>query len=221
MLGRRWTSRSTVVWLTLFLFLSMVQRVGLSLTEQKAALRGALITGRPSQQPSARQYDFMAKAIRALLPTPPFQLTAYLPIRRELDPLPIVEQLAAFPVGLPRTPHAPGPLDFRLWSPGDALEEGLFKTQEPPKTALELTGSTLVILLPLVGFDQGLFRLGYGGGFYDRTLDLFRTQGRDVTALGLAYDSQRVTEPLPVEPTDEVLHAIITPTTVYDPLHLT
>ena len=97
----------------------------------------------------------------------------------------------------------------------------MFKTQEPQKTALELTGSTLVILLPLVGFDQGLFRLGYGGGFYDRTLDLFRTQGRDVTALGLAYDSQRVTEPLPVEPTDEVLHAIITPTTVYDPLHLT
>ena len=79
-----------------------------------------------------------------------------------------------------------------------------------------MVAETVIVLLPLVGFDRGLFRLGYGGGFYDRTLDLFRQQGRRVLALGLAYDSQRVDTPLPVEPTDEVLTAVITPTTVYE-----
>ena len=188
----------------------------MSIPDKKAALRKDLIKARPADQPTAPQYDFMAQAIRQKLPQGAVQLTAYLPIRRELDPTPLIERLSAFPVALPRTPTEPGPLDFRLWSPGEPLDEGLFKTLEPPVTAMELTAQSVVVLLPLVGFDRGLFRLGYGGGFYDRTLDLFRQQGRRITAIGLAYDTQRVDTPLPVEPTDEVLHAIITPTTVYE-----
>lgn len=188
----------------------------MSIPDQKAALRKDLIKARPADQPTASQYDFMAQAIRRKLPDGAVQLTAYLPIRRELDPIPLIERLSAFPVALPRTPTEPGPLDFRLWSPGEPLDEGLFKTLEPPVTALELTAQAVVVLLPLVGFDRGLFRLGYGGGFYDRTLDLFRQQGRRFTAIGLAYDTQRVDTPLPVEPTDEVLHAVITPTAVYE-----
>lgn len=188
----------------------------MSIPEQKASLRSALIKSRPDEQPRQAQYDFMARAIAPLLPDDPFQLTAYLPIRRELDPLPLVERLKAFPIALPRTPSDPGPLDFRLWSPGDALDEGLFQTQEPPETAPRMRADTVVVLLPLVGFDRRLFRLGYGGGFYDRTLEMFRQQRRRVTAIGLAYNSQLSHAPLPVEPTDEVLHAVITPTTVYD-----
>lgn len=188
----------------------------MSISDQKAALRKDLIKARPDQQPTAAQYDVMASAIRTRMPEGASQMTAYLPIRRELDPLPLIERLAAFPVGLPRTPGEPGPLDFRLWSPGEPLDEGLFKTLEPPASAPSMAAETVVVLLPLVGFDHGLFRLGYGGGFYDRTLDLFRQQGRQVLALGLAYDNQRVDTPLPVEPTDEVLAAVITPTTVYE-----
>ena len=188
----------------------------MSIPDQKAALRKDLIKARPDHQPTASQYDFMASAIRERVPKTDFQMTAYLPIRRELDPLPLIERLAAFPVALPRTPKEPGPLDFRLWAVGEPLDEGLFKTLEPPATAPQLAAQTVVVLLPLVGFDRHLFRLGYGGGFYDRTLDLFRQQGRSVTALGLAYDSQRVDVSLPVEPTDEVLTAVITPTTVYE-----
>ena len=188
----------------------------MSIPDQKAAFRKDLIKARPDQQPTASQYDFMASAIRERVPKTDFQMTAYLPIRRELDPLPLIERLAAFPVALPRTPKDPGPLDFRLWAVGEPLDEGLFKTLEPPATAPQLAAQTVVVLLPLVGFDRHLFRLGYGGGFYDRTLDLFRQQGRSVTALGLAYDSQRVDVSLHVEPTDEVLTAVITPTTVYE-----
>ena len=190
--------------------------VRVSITDQKAALRKGLIGARPAEQPTAAQYDHMAQALRQKLPADAFQITAYLPIRRELDPLPLINRLSAFPVALPRTPSAPGPLDFRLWSVGEPLDEGLFKTLEPTEAAPKLAAQTVVVLLPLVGFDDHLFRLGYGGGFYDRTLDLFRQQGRSVVAIGLAYDSQRVAAALPVEPTDERLNAVITPTAVYD-----
>ena len=188
----------------------------MSITDQKAALRKGLIGARPPEQPTAAQYDFMAQRLREKLPAGAFQITAYLPIRRELDPLPLIERLCTFPVALPRTPREPGPLDFRLWSKGDTLDEGLFKTLEPCDTAPKLEAQSVVVLLPLVGFDRSLFRLGYGGGFYDRTIDVFRQQGRSVVAIGLAYDSQRTPERLPVELTDEVLDAVITPTTVYD-----
>ena len=190
----------------------------MSIVEQKAALRKGLIAGRPKEQPDAGTQGSMAEAIKGFLPDGDFQLTAYLPIRRELDPLPLVERLGLFPVALPRTPTEPGPLDFRLWSPGDALDDGLFNTKEPTTAAPMITHHSMVVLLPLVGFDAGCFRLGYGGGFYDRTLSLFREQGKSVIALGLAYDSQFVEGQLPVEATDERLHAVITPSRVYEPL---
>lgn len=189
-----------------------------SIVEQKAALRKGLIARRPATQPEAATLDAMTARIETLLPrSQPFQLTAYLPIRRELDPLPLAERLSAFPLALPRTPEQPGPLDFRLWSPGDPLDNGLFNTREPPVSAPEVIAACLVVLLPLVGFDADCFRLGYGGGFYDRTLSLFRAQGKTVIALGLAYDSQLVEGRLPVEPTDEQLQAVITPNRLYVP----
>jgi len=188
-----------------------------SITDQKASLRKGLIKARPTEPLTPVEYDFMAQAIGALRADNDAQITAYLPIRRELDPLPLIERLGAFPVGLPRTPDEPAPLDFRLWSPGEDLDEGLFNTMEPSVTASEMTAQSVLILLPLVGFDSQCFRLGYGGGFYDRTLALFREQGRRVRAIGLAFETQLVDGKLPVEPTDEQLHAVVTPRQVYQP----
>ena len=163
----------------------------MSITDQKAALRKGLIGARPPEQPTAAQYDFMAQRLREKLPAGAFQITAYLPIRRELDPLPLIERLCAFPVALPRTPREPGPLDFRLWSRGDTLDEGLFKTLEPCDTAPKLEAQSVVVLLPLVGFDRSLFRLGYGGGFYDRYIKRVKKNKKIIT-IGLAYSFQKV-----------------------------
>ena len=189
----------------------------MSVTDQKAALREGLIRARPVVGPSDQAYDFMAEAVRALIPAGGCRLAAYLPIRREPDPLPIAERLDPYPIALPRTPQTPGPLDFRLWSPGQPLDEGRFKTREPAVDAPTLTDERILMLLPLVGFDSRCFRLGYGGGFYDRSLAQFRERGQAVIAVGLAYDEQHWPEPLPIEATDERLHGVITPTAVYGP----
>ncbi|CAI8403266.1 MAG: 5-formyltetrahydrofolate cyclo-ligase [Rhodospirillaceae bacterium] len=189
----------------------------MSVTDQKAALREGLIRARPAVGPSDQAYDFMAEAVRALMPEGGFRLAAYLPIRRELDPLPIAERLGHYPIALPRTPQTPGPLDFRLWSPGQPLDEGRFKTREPTVDAPILVDERILMLLPLVGFDSRCYRLGYGGGFYDRSLAQVRARGQQVIAVGLAYDEQHRSDPLPIEATDERLHGVITPTTVYGP----
>ena len=189
----------------------------MSVTDQKAALREGLIRARPAVGPSDQAYDFMAEAVRALMPSGGCRLAAYLPIRRELDPLPIAERLDPYPIALPRTPQTPGPLDFRLWSPGQPLDEGRFKTREPAVDAPTLRDERILMLLPLVGFDSRCYRLGYGGGFYDRSLAQLRERGQAVIAVGLAYDEQHWPEPLPIEATDERLHAVITQTAVYGP----
>ena len=192
-------------------------RPAVSVTDQKAALREGLIRARPVVGPSDQAYDFMAEAVRALMPAGGCRLAAYLPIRRELDPLPIAERLGNYPIALPRTPQTPGPLDFRLWSPGQPLDEGRFKTREPAVDAPTLVDERILMLLPLVGFDSRCYRLGYGGGFYDRSLAQVRAHGQQVIAVGLAYDEQHWPDPLPIEATDERLHGVITPTTVYGP----
>ena len=115
--------------------------VRVSITDQKAALRKGLIGARPAEPPTAAQYDHMAQALRQKLPADAFQMTAYLPIRRELDPLPLINRLSAFPVALPRTPSAPGPLDFRLWSVGEPLDEGLFNGSPGGATSRCVLGS--------------------------------------------------------------------------------
>lgn len=192
-------------------------RPAVSVTDQKAALREGLIRARPAVGPSEQDYDFMAEAVRAMMPAGGCRLAAYLPIRRELDPLPIAERLDPYPIALPRTPQTPGPLDFRLWSPGQPLDEGRFKTREPAADAPPLADECILMLLPLVGFDSRCYRLGYGGGFYDRSLARFRERGQQVIAVGLAYDEQHCPDPLPIEATDERLHGVITPTAVYGP----
>ncbi len=81
------------------------------------------------------------------------------------------------------------PLVFRQWAPGDALVAGLWGIQIPGDTAPEVLPD--VLLVPLLAFDRQGYRLGYGGGFYDRTLQKLRAL-KKVTAIGLGYAGQEV-----------------------------
>jgi 5-formyltetrahydrofolate cyclo-ligase len=65
-----------------------------------------------------------------------------------------------------------------------------------------------LLLVPLLGFDRRGYRVGYGGGFYDRTLQALRAVGR-VRAVGLAYAGQEA-EAVPTEPVDQPLDALVT-----------
>lgn len=88
---------------------------------------------------------------------------------------------AGIAVALPRVVQADAPLEFAGWDPAHALQPGPFGTLHP---AGESCGSPAVLIIPCLGFDLRCFRLGYGGGYYDRTLERMP----EVRTIGVAYD---------------------------------
>jgi 5-formyltetrahydrofolate cyclo-ligase len=140
-------------------------------------------------------------------------LAGYLPMRSEIDPLPAMAEAAAKgQVGVPVTPRRGLPLSFRLWTPGCAMVDGGFGTQVPA-TGEAMTPEVLIV--PLVAFDRRGGRLGYGGGFYDRTLAALRAAG-PVMAIGFAWAAQE-DDDLPLEATDAPLDLIVTESEVIAP----
>ncbi|MBE0454018.1 MAG: 5-formyltetrahydrofolate cyclo-ligase [Roseovarius sp.] len=133
-------------------------------------------------------------------------LAGYMPIRSEIDPLPAMAEAAAHgPVAVPVIEGAGLPLRFSRWEPGCPLREGPFGAMVP-ETDDFMTPEILIV--PLVAFDRAGGRLGYGGGFYDRTLQGLRA-ARPTLAIGFAYGAQEA-EGLPLEPTDQPLDMVVT-----------
>ena len=98
------------------------------------------------------------------------------------------------------------PLVFRQWAPGEALVLGRWNIKVPPEEAPEVLPD--VLLVPLLAFDRKGFRLGYGGGFYDRTLEKLRAL-KKVTAIGIAYAGQEM-DTVPRDDFDQRLDWIMT-----------
>lgn len=131
-------------------------------------------------------------------------LSGYMPIRTEIDPVPVMAGWTG-PVGVPVIDGAGRPLSFARWRPDIAMVEGAFGAFIPrdPEPMVPQ-----VLIVPLLAFTEEGYRLGYGGGFYDRTLEGLRVRG-DVFAVGFAFEAQCVDE-IPLEPTDQRLDAIVT-----------
>jgi 5-formyltetrahydrofolate cyclo-ligase len=138
-------------------------------------------------------------------------VSGYLPIRDELDPLPLLAVLhkRGFEIALPVI-RPESKLIFRAWQPGSPLERAQFGLQEPGEDCLEVRPDLL--LVPLLGFDRQGNRLGYGAGYYDSTLRSLRLAGR-VVAAGIGFDEQEFPD-IPREPQDEPLDMILTPSRV-------
>lgn len=136
-------------------------------------------------------------------------LSAYLPVRAEFDPLPILRYVHSrgCPTCLPVVLGRGRPLVFRRWAPGEPLEDGTFGIAVPPPEADMLEPD--VLLVPLLAFDDEGYRLGYGGGFYDRTLALCRAHTPETLAVGVAFAGQRV-DRVPRSAEDQRLDWIIT-----------
>ena len=131
----------------------------------------------------------------------------YVGVGSEVDPMPLMARLAgdgctlALPVAAKDSALA-----FRTWRPGETLEPGAFRVPEP------VGGDAVtptVLLVPLLAFDDACFRLGQGGGHYDRTLAALAP----VRAIGLAFEAQRVAH-VPRNRFDRRLDAIVTETRV-------
>lgn len=117
----------------------------------------------------------------------------YWAMANELDVTPLMERLhGEFGVtcALPVVVGNERPLVFRRWTPGMALEAGGFGTHHPPADAPEVRPD--VLFVPMLAFDTQGYRLGWGGGFYDRTLETLRADGRPVIAVGCAYAGQQM-----------------------------
>lgn len=142
-------------------------------------------------------------------------LAGYMAMRTEIDPTPAMEEAAAHgPVCVPVIEAKGQPLKFALWEPGCALVDGPFGAQVPADlTFIEPE----ILIVPLVAFSRTGGRLGYGGGFYDRTLEMLRAK-RPTLAIGFAYAAQEDAE-LPLEPTDQPLDLIVTERGVITPGH--
>lgn len=138
-------------------------------------------------------------------------VAGYLPLQTEISPLPAMQRLSGA-VAVPEIVAQGAPLIFRRWTPGCALAPGPFKTRVPVG-AVEIVPR--VVIVPLVGFDRSGARLGYGGGFYDRTLEALRRAG-PVTAIGFAFAAQEL-DMVPTEPTDQPLDMIVTEAEVIRP----
>ncbi len=134
-------------------------------------------------------------------------VAAYIPIRHELDPGPAMLALhgLGYPVCVPVIVGPGRPLSFRAWHPGVATEPGPYGVPVPTDGAL---ADPDVLLVPMLAFDPRGHRLGYGGGFYDRTIAALRARG-PVTALGFAYAAQELPE-VPNAEHDMRLDGIVT-----------
>lgn len=139
----------------------------------------------------------------------PAVVSAFLPIGAEIDPFPLMERLAGegYRLALPVMEGKGRPLLFRAWAPGEPLAEVTWGIREPLATAPAVEPD--IVLGPLLAFDPEGYRLGYGGGFYDRTLARLRAM-KPVAAIGLAYDEQRV-DAVPHSLYDERLDWVLTP----------
>ncbi len=127
---------------------------------------------------------------------------AFWPMGSEIDIRPLLHELAARgAVALPVTPPRGQALSFRQWLPGVALTPGRFGTLEPAGDLI----TPHVLLVPLLAWDRTGRRLGYGGGYYDRTIASLAP----IRTIGCAFAAQEV-DIVPTGPHDAVLDAIAT-----------
>jgi 5-formyltetrahydrofolate cyclo-ligase len=168
--------------------------------ERLIALRMAL--------PSAVRRDAgerIAAALREIVAKRPGVLGVYWPFRAEFDPRPLIGDLVASgrEVALPVVIDKKGPLEYRAWKPGETLVAGVWDIPIPEKREIVIPS---MVLAPLVGFDRACYRLGYGGGYFDRTLAALAPRP---LAIGVGFAVQEIQSIYP-QPFDIPMDLIVT-----------
>jgi 5-formyltetrahydrofolate cyclo-ligase len=172
-----------------------------TLRRQRIAAREAL----PPSEHAERSARIEAALMTLLAPRPPAILAFCWPIRAEFDARPLVERLlgAGWRACLPVLVGLTEPMSFRAWRPGAAMATDRYGIHYPA------AGDALVpdvLLMPVNAFDDRGYRIGYGGGYFDRTL---AAMPRRPLAIGVGFDLARVGSILP-QPHDIGLDAVIT-----------
>ena len=189
-----------------------------SLEREKSALRRRMTAVRKAcadSSPSAAA-ELAARIGREFQLPESAVVAGFHAYRTEIDPLPAMRHFAGkgHRLCLPVVVAKAHPLIFRSWREGDPMMEGAYGIPVPLSNAETLQPDMLIV--PMLAFDTSGYRLGYGGGFYDRTLDALRRDGRNVVAVGVAYDGQEAVS-VPHQATDQPLDVIITDKRVIRP----
>lgn len=176
--------------------------------EAKCALRAKALAARDALDAEWRAEASVRIAERALTGLSGAQVVgAYLPIRSEVDPRPLMRLIAKRDIALCVPAIVGHRLEFRELAHDAALEPQGLGTHAPGASARVLRPELL--LVPLAGFDRRGHRLGYGRGFYDRAIARLLKDGAPLTTVGLAFAAQEV-EAVPDDPFDIALDAIVT-----------
>ncbi len=171
--------------------------------DKSAARKAAYARRKAAHEASVGTAGYLSEVLAGYRGVP---LAGYMAMRTEIDPAAAMAEAAAHgPVGVPVIMAAGQPLEFRIWEPDCPMVPGTFGAMIP-ESGEWMTPE--IVIVPLVAFDKRGGRLGYGGGFYDRTLEGLRKRG-SVLAIGFAYAAQE-DDNLPLEQTDQVLDMIVT-----------
>jgi 5-formyltetrahydrofolate cyclo-ligase len=188
----------------------------MSSTPSKAELRTSALARRDALDIEGRRAAAQAIAAGALpVEVKPGAVVAgYCPIRSEIDPMPLLKNLAArgVPLALPAVTARGKSLIFRAWTPGAHLMLGALGIPEPSPAAAEIIPD--ILLVPLAAFDRAGHRIGYGAGHYDTTLAHLR-KVKAVVAVGLAFAVQEI-EAVPTQPHDVALDYVLTEQRTFD-----
>src|SRR5580692_1543913 len=177
----------------------------------RRAERERLIALRMAMSPAERRAkgEPIAAAVREIVAGRPGILGIYWPFRAEFDPRPLIDVLVAAgrTVALPVVIDKKGPLEYRAWAPGEPLGAGVWDIPIPEKREVVVPS---MVLAPLVGFDRARYRLGYGGGYFDRTLAALSPRPM---AIGVGFAAQEIVTIHP-QPFDIPMDVIVTETGV-------
>jgi len=184
--------------------------------DSKVVLRRDAIAGRDALPANARQAAAEAIAARPFpLPLAPGVIVSgFMTFGNEINPLPLMRKLAGkgARLALPVVAGRGKALVMREWTFGAPLSAGVWGIREPTPEAAEVEPD--ILLVPLLAFDRTGHRLGYGGGYYDRTIAELRER-KPIVALGVAYSAQEVPS-VPVSPRDARLDLVLTEREVID-----
>ena len=153
--------------------------------------------------------DLAKRFFDTIKPSQDDRVAVTLNLGDEIDLLPLMEALQNqnIPMALPRIIGMNQPIDFKAYHLGDALEYEKLGTRAPLTSAKSVTPT--IIVTPMLAFNRQGYRLGYGGGFYDRSFAQMRANNHDFICVGMAYAEQEMPD-LMVETHDYPLDYIIT-----------
>ncbi|MFA8441490.1 5-formyltetrahydrofolate cyclo-ligase [Yoonia sp.] len=178
--------------------------------DKTAARTAAFARRQAAHDPNAATAGYLSEVLAGYRGVP---LAGYMAMRTEIDPTPAMEEAAAHgPIGVPVIIGRGQPLQFRTWEPDCPLVKGEFGAMIPQAGAWM---TPQILIVPLVAFNRKGGRLGYGGGFYDRTLEKLRA-AQPTMAIGFAYAAQEDAH-LPLEPTDQPLDLVVTENGIITP----